>query len=276
MIVHRRRRAQRPDRHDRGARPGRHRPVRPGRARLGVRPRRRLPGRLHEGVARCAELIDDPLPLVPNEFLTDGRPTSGNARSASRKRRSSGSSPTTSRFWPDSAVGRGSTLTTVTVVESRRRGRQLRRPAADLGSGAVCATTNEVFFDEPFAASSTTTSATSSSATSSAERGRAPRRPPSAARSPARPAPVQRLPRPARGPARSRSRRPTTPRSDAGIDLAGRPRRGDPDGARRRRRRRRRRRARQRASRRSPASAACSTGWHAARSRTDHVTGSAR
>ena len=41
---------------------------RPRRPRLGVRPRRRVPGRLHEGPARCAELIDDPLPLVPNTF----------------------------------------------------------------------------------------------------------------------------------------------------------------------------------------------------------------
>ena len=47
--VQRRRRSRRADRHDQGERSGRRRPVRGRRARVGVRPRGRLPGRLQSG-----------------------------------------------------------------------------------------------------------------------------------------------------------------------------------------------------------------------------------
>ena len=72
--VHRRRRAHRAVGDDRRARPARHRPARRRRPRVGVRPGRRLPGRLRRGPRRAApSLLDDPLPLVDNASLSRHR-----------------------------------------------------------------------------------------------------------------------------------------------------------------------------------------------------------
>ena len=140
-----------------------------------------------EGVARCAELIDAPLPLVPNTFrpgdFSDGNSPFGYDEANGEI------VPIVvndlNAYWPQTARRRQHHA----GAARRGAGRSRRttstaptRPVTSPPAPCYCAATSQVFFDEPLARSSTPASATSSSATCSAGRGARPCSSPSAAR----------------------------------------------------------------------------------------------
>jgi predicted metalloprotease len=106
-----------------------------------------------EGAARCAELIDDPLPLVPNVLQPGGNPQ-GNAEFGYEEGQIvSIIANDLNDFWPQALASVDAELPSLTVVPVDGADEvECDDPAGDLATGAVyCAATREVFFDEPFA-----------------------------------------------------------------------------------------------------------------------------
>ncbi len=101
------------------------------------------------GAARCAELADDPLPLVPNVFRRNEDP--------------SGNSPfedvmqfvpaDLQQYWAGAVAAAGGTMPTITVVlVAAGQGVDCDGPAGSLVTGAVyCPATQQVFLDETLA-----------------------------------------------------------------------------------------------------------------------------
>ncbi len=106
----------------------------------------------NEGPQRCAELLDDPLPLVPNQFTTGDVDTGGDAAFGYGENDLIGFLPEDlNRYWVDELDVSGLDRLRVVVVPSTDdvRCEDLR---GDLAQGtAWCASTNEVFFNEPVA-----------------------------------------------------------------------------------------------------------------------------
>jgi predicted metalloprotease len=106
-----------------------------------------------EGVDRCAELIDHPLPLVPNVLQPLGNPD-GNAPFGYGDQQIVGLIVNDlNEFWPEELAQLDSTLPSLTVVPVGSDDEvDCEDPAGDMATGAVyCPATHEVFFDEPFA-----------------------------------------------------------------------------------------------------------------------------
>jgi predicted metalloprotease len=106
-----------------------------------------------EGAARCAELIDDPLPLVPN-VLQPGDNPKGNAEFGYGDEQIVNIiAKDLNDFWPQALASVDAELPSLTVVPIDGADEvECDAPAADLATGAVyCAETQEVFLDEPFA-----------------------------------------------------------------------------------------------------------------------------
>ena len=106
-----------------------------------------------EGVARCAELIDDPLPLVPNS-LQPVINRDGNAEFGYDDDQIVGIvTAALNDFWPQALAAADAELPELTVVPVESADDvDCDDSAGDLATGAVyCAASREVFFDEPFA-----------------------------------------------------------------------------------------------------------------------------
>jgi predicted metalloprotease len=106
-----------------------------------------------EGPARCAELIDDPLPLVPNSLQPITNPQ-GNAEFGYEDHQLVGLiAEDLNEFWPQALDSVDADLPSLTVVPVEAADEvDCDDPAGDLAAGAVyCAATREVFLDEPFA-----------------------------------------------------------------------------------------------------------------------------
>jgi predicted metalloprotease len=106
-----------------------------------------------EGPARCAELIDDPLPLVPNALQPIINPQ-GNAEFGYEDNQIVGLiADDLNEFWPQALASVDAELPSLTVVPVEGADEvDCDEPAGDLATGAMyCAATSEVFFDEPFA-----------------------------------------------------------------------------------------------------------------------------
>jgi predicted metalloprotease len=106
-----------------------------------------------DGVARCAELIDDPLPLVPNVLRPEGNPE-GNARFGYADNEIVGLiTNDLNEFWPPAVEAAGGELPGLTVVPIESANEvDCADPAGDLATGALyCAATRQVYLDEPFA-----------------------------------------------------------------------------------------------------------------------------
>jgi predicted metalloprotease len=103
-----------------------------------------------EGVARCAQLIDDPLPLVPNIFQT--RNSDGDAPFGYGKEQIVGFiTSDLNEYWSTALSGVTVPALTVVPVQSADEV-ACDEPAGSFASGAVlCPATNEVFMDEPLA-----------------------------------------------------------------------------------------------------------------------------
>ncbi len=106
----------------------------------------------NEGPQRCAQLLDDPLPLVPNEFTTGDVDNGGNAAFGYGENDLIGFLPEDlNRYWVEELVISGLDRLRLVVVRSTSDVRcdDLR---GDLTQGtAWCASTNEVYFNEPVA-----------------------------------------------------------------------------------------------------------------------------
>jgi predicted metalloprotease len=106
----------------------------------------------NEGPARCAELLDDPLPLMPNQFTTSDFETGGNAAFGYGENDLIGFLPEDlNRYWDEELDIAGLDPLTVVVVDSIDEVScdDLR---GDLSTGtALCAPTSEVYFNEPAA-----------------------------------------------------------------------------------------------------------------------------
>jgi predicted metalloprotease len=105
------------------------------------------------GLQRCAELIDDPLPLVPNTFRRGSNPE-GNAAFGYGEREIVGLIITDlNAFWPLALSTIDATLPQLSVVPIESADEiSCAQPGGDFGTGAVyCSDTNQVFFDEPLA-----------------------------------------------------------------------------------------------------------------------------
>ena len=106
-----------------------------------------------DGVERCAELIDNPLPLVPNVLQMDSNPQ-GNAPFGYGDREIVGLiSDDLNEFWPRAVAAAGSELPSLTVVPLESSNEiECDDPAGNLATGAVyCAATRQVYLDEPLA-----------------------------------------------------------------------------------------------------------------------------
>jgi predicted metalloprotease len=106
-----------------------------------------------EGVARCAELIDDPLPLVPN-VLRRGDNDGGNADFGFGEREIVGLiTDDLNNFWADALADSDAEVPILELVPVESADDvDCDEPAGDFATGAVlCAVTDEVFFNEPFA-----------------------------------------------------------------------------------------------------------------------------
>ncbi len=105
-----------------------------------------------EGPERCATLLDDPLPLVPNEFTMGDRGTGGNAAFGYGENDLIGFLPEDlNRYWDEELDIAGLDRLTLVVVKSADEVScdDLR---GDLARGtALCASTDEVYFNEPVA-----------------------------------------------------------------------------------------------------------------------------
>ncbi len=106
----------------------------------------------NQGPARCAELLDDPLPLMPNEFTSDDFITGGDAAFGYGANDLIGFLPEDlNRYWAEELDINGLDRLDLLVVRTPEdvvcddlRG--------DLSQGAAwCASTNEVVFNEPVA-----------------------------------------------------------------------------------------------------------------------------
>ena len=106
----------------------------------------------NDGPGRCAELLDDPLPLVPNEFTTSDFESGGNAAFGYGENDLVGFLPEDlNRYWDEELDIAGLDRLSVVVVRSADDVAcdDLR---GDLDQGtAWCASTNEVLFNEPVA-----------------------------------------------------------------------------------------------------------------------------
>ena len=106
-----------------------------------------------DGVDRCAELIDHPLPLVPNALQPILNPQ-GNAPFGYGDQQIVGLITTDlNDFWPKELATLDATLPALTVVPVGSADEvDCGDPAGEMATGAVyCPATDEVFFDEPFA-----------------------------------------------------------------------------------------------------------------------------
>ncbi len=106
----------------------------------------------NEGPSRCAELLDDPLPLMPNEFTTSDFGNGGNAAFGYGENDLIGFLPEDlNRYWDEELDIAGLDRLTVVVVSSADDGScgDLR---GDVNAGtALCPSTSEVYFNEPVA-----------------------------------------------------------------------------------------------------------------------------
>ena len=106
------------------------------------------------GPARCAELIDDPLPLVPNTFQpgfeSDGNAPFGYAEGRDRRADHQGPQRLLAAGAGGDRAPRCPTLTVVPIASPDEI--TCAEPAGEFATGAVyCADTQQVFFDEPLA-----------------------------------------------------------------------------------------------------------------------------
>jgi predicted metalloprotease len=107
-----------------------------------------------EGVERCAQLIDEPLPLVPNLFQPDDDDPDGNADFGYGAQEIVGLiTNDLNEFWPDALAASDAQVPVLEVVPVESADDvDCENPAGDFATGAVlCAVTDEVFFNEPFA-----------------------------------------------------------------------------------------------------------------------------
>jgi predicted metalloprotease len=106
----------------------------------------------NDGPERCAELLDDPLPLMPNEFTPNEFVTGGNAAFGYGENDLIGFLPEDlNRYWDEELDIAGLDSLTLVVVDSIEEVScdDLR---GDLSTGtALCASTSEVYFNEPAA-----------------------------------------------------------------------------------------------------------------------------
>jgi predicted metalloprotease len=105
-----------------------------------------------EGLVRCAQLIDDPLPLVPNIFQTFG--SDGNAPFGYGAEDVVGFvTSDLNDYWSTALSAQGITLPALTVVPVQSADEvECEQTAGSFDTGAVlCPATNQVFFDEPLA-----------------------------------------------------------------------------------------------------------------------------
>lgn len=106
----------------------------------------------NDGPARCAELLDDPLPLMPNQLTTVDVGTGGNAAFGYGENELVGFLPEDlNRYWDEELDIAGLDRLSLVVVGSVDDVRcdDLR---GDLAQGtALCAATDEVYFNEPAA-----------------------------------------------------------------------------------------------------------------------------
>jgi predicted metalloprotease len=106
-----------------------------------------------EGVARCAQLIDDPLPLVPNTIRPEGNPN-GNAPYGYGDKEIVGFiAKDLNDYWASALSAHGVAVPALTVVPVQSAdGVDCPAPSGDLRMGAVyCQATQQVFLDEPLA-----------------------------------------------------------------------------------------------------------------------------
>ena len=106
----------------------------------------------NDGPARCAALIDDPLPLMPNQFTIADADTSGNAAFGYGENDLIGFLPEDlNRYWGEELEIAGLDRLDV-VVLGAADDTECADLRGDLALGAAwCASTNEVFFNEPAA-----------------------------------------------------------------------------------------------------------------------------
>ncbi len=106
----------------------------------------------NEGPQRCSQLLDDPLPLVPNEFTTGDVGNGGDAAFGYGEEDLGGFLPEDlNRYWADELDIPGLDPLRLVVVQAPGDARcdDLR---GDLTQGtAWCTSTNEVYFNEPVA-----------------------------------------------------------------------------------------------------------------------------
>ncbi len=106
-----------------------------------------------EGVGRCAELIDHPLPLVPTALQPITNPQGNSAFGYGDDQIVGLITTDLNDFWPQELATIDATLPTLTVVPVGSADEvDCEDPTGDMATGAVyCPATHEVFFDEPFA-----------------------------------------------------------------------------------------------------------------------------
>jgi predicted metalloprotease len=106
-----------------------------------------------EGVERCAELVDDPLPLVPNVLQPDGNPEGNSTFGYGDDEIVGLITNDLNEFWPPAVAAEGGELTSLAVVPIESANEiECEDPAGDVATGAVyCAATHQVYLDEPFA-----------------------------------------------------------------------------------------------------------------------------
>jgi predicted metalloprotease len=106
----------------------------------------------NDGPARCAELLDDPLPLMPNQFTTGDVGNGGNAAFGYGDGDLVGFLPEDlNRYWDEELDIAGLARIELVILRSGDRA-ECADLRGDLALGAAwCASTNEVLFDEPVA-----------------------------------------------------------------------------------------------------------------------------
>ncbi len=106
----------------------------------------------NDGPQRCSQLLDDPLPLMPNQFTTGDVGNGGNAAFGYGENDLVGFLPEDlNRYWDEELDIAGLAPLSIVVVDSPDESScdDLR---GDLALGAAwCASTNDVVFDEPVA-----------------------------------------------------------------------------------------------------------------------------
>jgi predicted metalloprotease len=106
-----------------------------------------------DGARRCSELIDDPLPLVPNQFQTVD-PSGGNAPFGYGADQIVGFVATDLKtYWSTALADHGVKVPTLTVVAVQSADDvDCDEPSGSFRTGAVyCPASGKVFFDEPLA-----------------------------------------------------------------------------------------------------------------------------